>query len=88
MTTLGARGWMGPKMKAWVQIMDYSVGHFFSSSFTEPHSSVSEKLKKFKNEKEFWKQCYRKHNTYVINTVPKDNLLGMLNKDGNHCVNF
>ena len=39
-------------------------------------------LFKFESEKEFLKQCYRKHNTYIINTVPKENLLVWNLKEG------
>jgi len=73
---LATRGWMGPKMEAWIKIMLFVCDRYWYSSWTKIYR-VSTRINEMrsKGNKDFMKQCYRKHNLYVIKSVPKENLL-------------
>jgi len=84
MMKLGMRGWMGKHMEAWYRIFDFICEKYWYKSFVHYPFSASTKIKQMNEPrtKEFMKQCYRKHNMYIINTVPKENLLIWNLKDG------
>ena len=53
-----------------------------SSDIITQHLFVEDQVKQLAKDEFRLRQLYRKHNTYVINTVPKENLLVWNLKDG------
>ena len=68
-------GYFGHQMRDQIKTMNIVSKQAGFPSIFDPYLSVSKNIKYITSGAERMKQHYRKHNLYVINTIPKENLL-------------
>merc|ERR1712235_5218 len=82
LTKASEYGYMGPKFQVMFEVGKLVCSRYLSPALFDTKWSVQKQIEIVTREETRLKQGYRKHNAYVIATVPKENLLVWNLKEG------